>query len=68
MEHSEQADIRFSDLRINTVYSFFKRQDKELIEDTDQYRFVYDNRITGLLLYVAGYFWNDLLCSSRRMI
>jgi len=28
----------------------------KIIEDTGDYKFQYDNRITGLNLYVAGYF------------
>ena len=28
----------------------------KLTEKTNDYRFDFDNRITGLLLYVAGYF------------
>lgn len=27
-----------------------------IVEETNDYKFTYDNRITGLLLYVAGYF------------
>lgn len=55
----------YTDNRVGTEYRVYRdigigaaygTNALKLIEDTSNHRFVYDNRITGLLVYVAGYF------------
>lgn len=55
----------YTDNRLGTEYRVYRNigigvaygtNALKLIEDTSDNRFVYDNRITGLLVYVSGYF------------
>ena len=61
----DKWDGRYTDTTLGMEYRFFKHvglgialagNSLEVIEDADDYRFSYDNRITGVLLNVAAYF------------
>jgi hypothetical protein len=51
----------FTDSELGMEYRFTKHlgvggNSLKVTEDTDKYKFTYDNRITGVLVYLAGYF------------
>ena len=61
----DKYDGTYTDSAIGMEYRAFKNvglgigvgsNTLKLIEETDDYKFQFDNRITGLLVYVAGYF------------
>ena len=61
----DKWDGRYTDTTLGMEYRFFKHvglgialagNSLKVTEDTDDYKFSYDNRITGVLLNVAAYF------------
>ena len=61
----DKWDGRYTDTTLGMEYRFFKHvglgialagNSLQLTEDTDDYKFSYDNRITGVLLNVSAYF------------
>ena len=61
----DKWDGRYTDTTLGMEYRFFKHvglgialagNSLKVTEDTDDYKFSYDNRVTGVLLNVAAYF------------
>ena len=61
----DKWDGRYTDTTLGMEYRFFKHvglgialagNSLKVTEDTDDYKFSYDNRITGVLFNVAAYF------------
>lgn len=61
----DRYDGTYTDSTLGMEYRVFKNvglglgfgnNSLKLIEETDDYKFTFDNRITGVLVYIAGYF------------